>query len=242
LVVLFIAWRYRREFDNVLDGLIYGALAGFGFAMTGNLLSYVGSFLLWGFQGLGGTTILEGVIYGLNSASYTAVFGAGLGLGRLAQKRWRRWAFPVGGFALAVVVHALHNVLAYSLLGLNAITVLSTVVGVILVIVVGAWSLRRQQRCLRAELVGVVPDDVYRVLATPGARTRAQWQALRRGGTREWRRTRLLHQLCAELAFKRMQARLRPDEAEMAKESRRLQEEIEALVGRDACRSFRGVL
>jgi RsiW-degrading membrane proteinase PrsW (M82 family) len=227
LVVLFIAWRYRREFDNVLDGLIYGALAGFGFAMTGNLLSYVGSFLLWGFSGLSGMAIVEGIVYALDSALYSAIFGAGLGLGRLARVRWRRWAFPVGGFLLAVVVHALHSVLAYRLLALSAITVLSTAVGVTLIVIVAVWSLRRQQRCLREELRGLVPDDVYHVMVTPGARTWAQWRALRRGGVRAWWQTRRLHQLCAELAFKRVQARLCPDEVKIAAEAKQLREKVE---------------
>jgi RsiW-degrading membrane proteinase PrsW (M82 family) len=230
LVVLFIAWRYRREFDNTLDGLIYGALAGFGFAMTGNLLSYVGSFLLWGFPGLSGTAIIEGVVYGLDSALYSAVFGAGLGLGRLAQKRWQRWVFPVGGFVLAAAVHALHGVLVYNLLGLNAITVTSTLVGVILIVVVGVGSLKRQQQCLRAELKDL-PQEVYQVMVTPGARTRAQWRALRRDGIGGLRRARQLYQLCAEMAFKRMQARLRPDEAEIVREAEALRGRVERLLG-----------
>jgi hypothetical protein len=198
--------------------------------MTGNLLSYVGSFLLWGFPGLSGMVIVEGVVYALDSALYSAIFGAGLGLGRLARARWRRWAFPVGGFLLAVVVHALHSVLAYSLLALSAITVTSTAIGVTLIAIVAIWSLRRQQRCLRAELKGLVPDDVYRVMVTTGARTRMLWQALRRGGIRRWWQARRLHQLCAELAFKRMQARLCPDEVKIAAEAKQLQERVEALL------------
>jgi RsiW-degrading membrane proteinase PrsW (M82 family) len=231
VAVLVIAWRYRREFDNVLDGIIYGAMAGFGFAMTGNVISYAGSFLLWGFDGLSAATFAEGVIYGLDSAFYTAIFGAGLGVGRLAQRRWLRWVMPVGGGALAVAAHALHTLLARTLLGLNAMTVLTTTVGIVLVVIVGAWSLARQRRCLRKELKGVIPDVLYRTVMTPGARSRAQWRALRRGGVKAWRQARRLHQLCAELAFKRMQARLRPDEVPIAKEAEALREEIEALLG-----------
>jgi RsiW-degrading membrane proteinase PrsW (M82 family) len=224
--VLFIAWRYRRELDNVLDGILYGAMVGFGFAMTGNLLSYAGSFLLWSFDGLSDAVYAEGVVYALNHALYTAIFGAGLGLGRLAVERWRRWALPVGGFVLAVLVHALHNLLARNLLGLNVVTVFSTGAGVILIIVAGTGSLARQHRCLRAELKGAIPDELYRTMTTPGARARAQWQALRREGFQAWRQARRVHQLCAELAFKRMQARLRPDEQEIAKEARTLQKEL----------------
>jgi len=227
--VLFIAWRYRRELDNVLDGILYGAMVGFGFAMTGNLLSYAGSFLLWGFEGLSATAFAEGVIYALDHALYAAIFGAGLGLGRLAQERWQRWALPAGGFVSAVVVHALHNLVAHSLLGLNVVTVLTTGAGVILIVVAGGWSLARQHQCLRAELKDVIPDALYQTMVTPGARGRAQWQALQGEGFRAWRRVRRLHQLCAELAFKRAQARLWPDESEMEREAEALQKEVDKL-------------
>ena len=45
-----------------------------------------------GFGALGGTVFVDGVIHGLNQALYTAIFGAGLGYARLAQKRRQRWA------------------------------------------------------------------------------------------------------------------------------------------------------
>ena len=31
----------RNEFDNVLDGVVYGAVIGFGFAMTENTLYFI---------------------------------------------------------------------------------------------------------------------------------------------------------------------------------------------------------
>jgi len=229
-VVVFIAWRYRREFDNVLDGIIYGAMVGFGFAMTGNLISYVGSFVLWGFEGLSPAVFAEGVFYAMDQALYTAIFGAGLGFARLARARWQRWAAPAGGFVLAVVTHVLHNLLARSLLGLNAVTVVVTAVGLGLVGVIAGWSLTRQRRCLATELVGEVPDALYHALVTPGARGRARWRALRTGGLKGWRRARRLHQLCAELAFKKMQRQQRPDEPGLTEEIERLRSEIGALV------------
>ena len=228
--VLFIARRYRREFDDALDGIVYGATVGFGFAMTENLVSYVGGFVVWGFEGLGPAIFAEGLVYGMNQALYTAVFGAGLGAGRLARERWQRWALPAGGFGLAVATHALHNLLTRSLIGLNAVTVITTGVGMVLVGIVAGWSLARQQRCLRAELQGELPDVLYQTMVTPGARTRAQWGALWTSGPRGWRRARRLHQLCAELAFKKLQRRRRPDEIEIVQEIKRLRGEIGALV------------
>src|SRR5262245_56206050 len=39
LVVLFLA--YQREFDNVLDGIVYGAMVGLGFAFVENVLYFM---------------------------------------------------------------------------------------------------------------------------------------------------------------------------------------------------------
>jgi RsiW-degrading membrane proteinase PrsW (M82 family) len=234
-VVVFIAWRYRREFDNVLDGIIYGATVGFGFAMTGNLLSHIGSFLLWGFDGLSVAVFAEGLIRGMNQAFYTAVFGAGLGFARLAQRRWHRWALPVGGYVLAVATHALHNLLARTLLGLNAWTVITTGAGLLLVGIVAGWSLARQRRCLQVELAGEVPETLYHTTVTPGARTRVQWQALRTNGLKGWRQARQLHQLCAELAFKKMQRQRRLDEPDAVQEIERLRREIRAVANLSGC-------
>jgi RsiW-degrading membrane proteinase PrsW (M82 family) len=224
--VLFIARRYRREFDNVLDGIIYGAMVGFGFAMTGNVVSYVSSFALWGFDGLNVTVFAEGIVYGLDHALYTAFFGAALGFARLAQRPWQRWAAPVGGFVLTVATHALHNLILRNLLGLSVTTVLTTCAGLILMGIIAAWSLERQRRCLVTELADEMPDALYRTLTARGGRGLAQWRALFTRGLRGWRQARRLHQLCAELAFKKMQRRRRPDEPETAQEIARLRQEI----------------
>jgi RsiW-degrading membrane proteinase PrsW (M82 family) len=234
VAVLFVALRYWREFDNVLDGIIYGAVVGFGFAMTGNLVDYVSTFALWGFEGLNVAVFVEGLLYGLDHAFYTAVFGAGLGLGRLAGERWRRWAWPLAGFVLAVVAHALNNVLVWNLLGIDAITVVTTGAGVVLIGLVAGWSLRRQRHTLRSELKDELPQPLYRALVARGGRARAQWQALRAGGLTGWRRTRRLHQSCAELAFKKIQRQRRPDAPGLAEEIGRLRAEIDVLLAQVA--------
>jgi len=230
VVILFIAWRYRLEFDNVLDGIIYGAMVGFGFAMMGNILSYLGAFLLYGFEGLGITVLVEGVLYGLNQALYSAILGAGLGYARLAQQRWQRWAIPLAAFVLAVATHALHSLALRSTIGWNLLTLAVTWAGVVVMVVVMVWSLGRQRRCLATELPGEVPDEVLRSLIMRGGRWRAQRQALSRDGLRGLARIRHLHQQCAELAFKKMQHRQRPDEPGVLEEVMRLRKEVRALV------------
>jgi len=48
-VLIVIMFRFRHEIDSVHDGIIYGAAVGLGFAMTANMLSYMGGFLTHGF-------------------------------------------------------------------------------------------------------------------------------------------------------------------------------------------------
>jgi RsiW-degrading membrane proteinase PrsW (M82 family) len=230
VAVLYIAVRYRLEFDNVLDGIIYGALVGLGFATAGNTLSYLGAFLLRGFSGLGSTIFIEGVLYGLNHALYSALFGAGLGYARLAASWWQRWFIPLAAFVLAVVSHAVHNLIIRNAVGLNLLTVAMTWLGVLLMVVLMRWSLKRQQQCLVTELMGEVPDDVYRLLISWKGRMRARWQAFRTEGPRGWRRMERLHKECAELAFKKMQHQRRPAEPGVLEEIVRLRKEVKVLV------------
>ncbi len=230
IAVLFIALCYWREFDNLLDGIIYGATVGFGFAMTRNLIDHVSAFALWGFKGLTVGLFVEGVLYALGHAFYTAVFGVALGLARLARAQWQRWAWPCAGFALAVGAHALHNMLIWDLMGVNAVTVATTGAGVVLIGLVAGWSLRRQHRALRVALKDELPASFYHTLLTPGGRARARWRSLRAGGLAAWQRRRRLHDRCAELAFKKMQRRRRPDAPGLDEEIERLRTEVDALM------------
>jgi RsiW-degrading membrane proteinase PrsW (M82 family) len=230
-VILYIAVRYRHEFDGVLDGIVYGAMVGFGFAMTGNTVSYLGAFILRGFEGLSTAIFLEGILYGLNHALYAAIFGAGLGYAVLARQQWQRWAVPLGSFVLAVVCHALHNLSIRNVVGLSLLTVVVTWAGVVVIVVVIVWSLRRQRQCLKAELAGEVPDTVYRTMTVTGGRRRALWQALWGDGLRGWHRARRSYQDCAELAFKKMRHRRRPDQPGLLEEIERLRQEIGKTLG-----------
>ena len=79
----------RDEFDNVTDGIIYGALIGAGFAMVENFVF----FAVTPRADLG-VLIFGRVILGwLGHSTFTAFFGAGLGAAR--ESRDRRWQILV---------------------------------------------------------------------------------------------------------------------------------------------------
>jgi RsiW-degrading membrane proteinase PrsW (M82 family) len=224
-VILVIAVRYRLEFDGLLDGIVYGAVAGFGFAMTGNTLSYLGAFALRGYAGLSSTIFAQGLLYGLDHALYSAIFGAGLGWARLAQVR-RRWLIPLAAFLLAVLVHSGHNLLLRRAVGVSPLTALTTWAGALAVVAVMVWAQRRQRRWMTLELAGEVPEDAYRALTTFWGQSRAQWRALRQEGLHGWQRTKQIHQWSAELALKKVQHERRPEQPGLVEEIDRLRKAL----------------
>lgn len=225
-IVLLIAFRYRREFDNTLDGVIYGGMVGFGYAMTGSTISYLGAFLISGYGGLGTTILVEGVFFGLNHAMYTAIFGAGLGYARLAEKRWVKILIPTAAFLLAAAANASHNMIVNNLLGLNVFTILLNWLGIGVIIIVNLVSLHHQRTVLQNELRGTIPDALLENLTNPRNRRISLKEAKRQGGKLARKTLNNEYQLLAEYAFKKMQHRKFPGDG-LGDELAALQKKLE---------------
>ena len=151
-------WK-RHEFDGPLDGLIYGALIGFGFAMTENFFYFIGAFGEGGFVNLTAVIILRSVIFGLNHAFYTGLTGIGFGLARTSRSRLARFVWIAAGLSAAILVHSLHNLGT----ALSAITLagfglsLSIAAGglcLLVAAVILAWS--HERSIIRTELADEV--------------------------------------------------------------------------------------
>lgn len=107
--LLAIFWWKRQEFDGILDGIIYGALVGFGFAMTENLFYFIGSFDEGGIGMLTFIIFLRVILFGLNHAFYTSLTGIGLGIARYKRSFLARALWCIVGLSAAIFAHALHN-------------------------------------------------------------------------------------------------------------------------------------
>lgn len=211
---------FRRELDNVLDGLVYGALIGLGFAMTENVLYFGGAYLEDGMAGLGQLFVARAVINGFGHAAYTATTGAAVGWSRRQYRRGaRRVLVPVLGWTLAVIQHALWNGGVFVVAGWqgDGATLLSVVVveallfvlpAILVLALIARVAARRELAVIRDQLTdevarGVLSPAEHTLLADAGRRAGANRAAQARGGRPLRRRQQRFYHVAAELAFRK---------------------------------------
>lgn len=234
-LALLVVWvAFRLEFDSYLDGIVYGAIIGLGFAATENALYiYTLGYLEEGWAGLATVSVLRIVLFGFQHAYYTAFTGLGFAAARLSRRGWIRWLAPLAGLTLAVLTHSFHNSLIPIVGGLRGLALLTVADwigwGVMLGVIV--WALRRERSWILAylgpEIEGAVLTPAQlQVAASPVRQTAARWQALRQG--RRSLVTRF-YQACAELAWKKHKADTLPADPEIAEAIDRLRAEVRRL-------------
>ena len=205
---LFVLFReLKDEFDGVVDGVVYAAMVGLGFAMIENV-QYYGQAISNGHDSSVLTFFLRGMMSPFAHPLFTSMFGIGLGLVRERHGEGRSWAAPVLGFTAAVALHSLWNLAATFdgwFYALYMLVMLPAFVGVLALIYL---SLRRESRVLREHLAslvgeGVLTDAELECLCRVRRRMGASMQAWRQGGVERWRARRELHRVASELAFHR---------------------------------------
>jgi RsiW-degrading membrane proteinase PrsW (M82 family) len=212
--VLMLALRARREFNGVLDGIVYGAVVGLGFALTENFFAYMTAFATG--SAASGLLIvtLRGIVFGLNHPLFSALPGAGLGWALTHGSRWRA-AVPVACLFGAIALHVAHNALAAGALSAWWSVPLATLadwagLALLAVLVTLAW--RHEQRWieegLRDELLrGTITSTEYHLARSYPRRVAAEWRALQQAGwSGYWSLVRHLQTL-TKLAFARYHLR-----------------------------------
>ncbi|WP_437730322.1 PrsW family intramembrane metalloprotease [Sorangium sp. So ce1335] len=104
----------RREFDGIVDGIIYATFCALGFAAVENVLYYARA-AMQGSDVLAGTFVLRGVFTPWLHPLFTSMTGIGFGLARESSRTWVRVAAPIGGYLLGVALHAVWNFLPTAL-------------------------------------------------------------------------------------------------------------------------------
>jgi len=196
----------RAEIDGALDGIVYGALVGAGFAMTENFLYFASA---GGTDAWALTVILRAFVFGLNHIFYTAIFGAAVGFAVGLRQKSTRIIIMLAGLLLAMTVHAFHNfavTLTQDFPGLFEATLLMNWGGALVMLLIVLASLQRERNSIRAYLDSpeadpLTPEDRNRLLAIlpPRQRFIPNFRWLPRARQRENR----LYQYVAELSLRR---------------------------------------
>jgi len=232
LAVLLVFLLWRREFDGILDGILYGAVVGLGFAMVENFFY----FLQGAEEGnVVALILLRSFAFGLNHAFFTAFTGAALGLARNSRRR-QAWIlyFPLG-LAVATAFHAAHNasVSGEGCAGLG-LAFLSNYTGLILILVFGLLTWRQEKRWIREELTEEVtagllaPSDMDALLSLRRRLWARHWTWRKRG----WKAARLLRNYmdkATELAFRKHHLRREPEDKKLAQDVVKLRQQVQEL-------------
>lgn len=99
---------FRREFDDILDGIVYGGVIGLGFATVENVL-YYGRGVAAGVDMLIYLLIIRGIASPFIHVTFTAMTGIGCGIARESHNTLVKLIMPILGYIFAVTLHALWN-------------------------------------------------------------------------------------------------------------------------------------
>ena len=143
----------RKEFDGIVDGIVLAGFTGVGFAFTENILYFGRAFLAGneqqgltgGLFAAGATFALRGVLAPFAHPLFTTMTGIGLGIAARGRPGRGALAGPIGGYLLAVALHATWNYSSLSgLRGFFTGYVLIMVPVFLLTLGVATWSRRRE--------------------------------------------------------------------------------------------------
>jgi RsiW-degrading membrane proteinase PrsW (M82 family) len=229
---------FTREFDDVMDGIVYGAMIGFGFAFTENLFGYFIPILTE--EGIGSGVVnifLRSIVFGFNHAFWTGITGAAVGYARLARTRAQRILVPFAGWAVAVFAHSIHNagaVLVEQTACLSlGVSLFVDWGGVLLLMIIAALVLRKEsqwiERGLQEEVrQGALSPEEFDLLRSAGQRMWMRWQAWGQGGRAAYREVGHYYQTATELAFTKQHLRSLGNEDGNIAEVERLRQALAA--------------
>jgi len=210
-VILFVFFFWKKdEFDGVIDGIVYAAMAGLGFAMTENIQYYGRAVLEGGGGGLTFVFILRGALAPFSHPMFTSLTGIGLGLARQSKNTALKWIAPPFGLMAAISMHSIWNGsgVLFGGLAFFATYILIMIPAFFIILVVIILALRREGQIVREFLVpdfqgGLLTQQEYNRLCSVTGRMGASFDALSRGGLGHWRVARQFNQTASELAFHR---------------------------------------
>ena len=210
--VVIVFFMFRKEFDSVLDGIIYAGIAALGFAATENTLYiYRNGYLDGGWQGLFFLTFIRVVIVGWQHPFYTAFTGIGLAVSRTSRNPIIKFIAPFVGYGMAVTTHAFHNTFGGLIGGLGGLAAGTFVDWIGWAFMFGfiIWMINNERNIaknhLHSEMIsGLISQAQYQKALSPLTMTTAGFSG---------KATLRFYQVCGELSHKKEQMANHGDES-----------------------------
>jgi RsiW-degrading membrane proteinase PrsW (M82 family) len=209
LAVLIVFFLFRREFDSVLDGIVYASITAMGFAAIENVLYiYRNGFQESGWEGFWTLVFIRVLLVGWMHPFFTAFTGIGLAIARLSRNLLVQMIAVPAGYTVAVLAHAFHNTFS-SLIGGGGgflVGLIADYLGYVIMLAFIIWMIAHErnilQKNLRDEVAnGSISPKQYNT-AISFFQTSAHLAALTSGS---FGPTRRFYQVLGELAHKKEQ-------------------------------------
>lgn len=204
------------ELNGLMDGIVYGAAAGLGFAAGEILVRQLRMPALALLAEVNWAVVVwTSALTGLAHAVFGALSGAGFGAAAQFPRPAGWLLYPVAGLAAAIVADAGHNVLAYgNSLGGSSAAVRSWIGLLLPLAVVGAiglYALRNEKRTIEAQLApeveaGVMSDADLQLIRRAGKRHVLYCRAVLTGHLTRCAQLMSLHHRQVLLALAKQQA------------------------------------
>jgi protease PrsW len=209
LAVLIVFLLFRKEFDSILDGIVYGAITAMGFAAIENVLYiYRNGFQEGGWTGFWTLVIIRVILVGWMHPFFTAFTGIGLAIARMSRNTLVKILAVPAGYTVAVLAHAFHNTFSGLIGGFSGFLAGTFVdyLGYALMLIFIIWVIVNErkilQRHLREEVEKGYMSSKQFSSAIAFFQFGAYFAALTSGS---FVKTARFYQVCGELAHKKEQ-------------------------------------
>lgn len=230
LAVAVVFFIFRKEFDSVLDGIIYGSMVGLGFsALENTLYIFRDGYQSGGWDGLFALAFIRVILVGWMHAFFTAFTGIGFALSRVSKNTFIKFAAPLGGLSIAIMAHAFHNTFG-SLVGSGGLdslglTILADMLGYAVMIGIIIWVIVHERNIVKKQLaeevsMGLITQQQYQKVQSPLTLTTAGLSG---------RATSKFYHMLGELAHKKEQFEKHGDEGGNAAIIEKLRAELASL-------------
>ncbi len=223
VVLLFLVM--RNEFDDVVDGIIYGAAVGIGFNFMESVSYMTNLYAIFAPDGFGAYAAgfqwyarqVLGLFFG--HATYTAFVGAGVGIARQLPDVRQKIIAIASGFIVAIAAHFAWDAWltlfpieknAIGILEIHLRTLVMTgpfTAGTLALLFLGlhieSQALADQFRKEAASGTGAILPEEVPLLLSPWQRFQQRLRALRRGGVRAYIGVSRLQSAQVDLAIER---------------------------------------